>query len=346
MFSIHFLSNRGRFSGLIAGPMHFNILIIAQAGRLTYEAVLFAASLRMFAPDFEGKLIVAEPQPGGAWPNDPRISSEPARDLLRALGATIVPFTARHFGESYPQGNKIEALAVLPDGEPFIFFDTDTLITGPIDAIPFDFDRPSASMAREGTWPQPALYGPGYTAIWQSLYDRFGLDFESSLDLSQPDEHWERYLYFNAGYFFGADPKAYHDRFLSYALSIRDDPPEALACQKLTPWLDQIALPLVIHSLGGARHGVPVGTLDGEMSCHYRLMPLFLAFQSEGTLAKLHAVAGQNKIKKVLKEHDPFKRMIYQPKGAKVRALFDQENLPRTEQAIRNTIKRANLWMR
>ena len=54
----------------------FDICIVAQAGRLSFEAVLFAASLRAASPDFEGKLIVGEPQPGPLWPDDPRM--EPA----------------------------------------------------------------------------------------------------------------------------------------------------------------------------------------------------------------------------------------------------------------------------
>ena len=37
-----------------------NILIVAQAGRLTYEAVLFVASLRAHAPGFAGRVLVAE----------------------------------------------------------------------------------------------------------------------------------------------------------------------------------------------------------------------------------------------------------------------------------------------
>jgi hypothetical protein len=48
---------------------------------------------------------------------------------------------------------------------------------------------------------------PGYTAIWKSLYDRFGIEFESSLDLGQPDEYWRRYLYFNAGFFYARCPQ-------------------------------------------------------------------------------------------------------------------------------------------
>ena len=53
-----------------------------------------------------------------------------------------------------------------------------------------------------------------------------------------------------------------------------------------------------------------------------------------------------NKIKKVLKGYDPIKRMVFQGRGAKVRALFDQNDMPRREQAIRNRIKSNGFWMR
>jgi hypothetical protein len=57
-------------------------------------------------------------------------------------------------------------------------------------------------------------------------------------------------------------------------------------------------------------------------------------------------VIAPNKIKKVLKGHEPLLRMVYQGRGTKVRALFDQDNLPRREQAIRNRIKSNGFWMR
>ena len=41
---------------------------------------------------------------------DPRIEPE-VRAALERLGAEITPFDARHFGASYPNGNKIEGLA-------------------------------------------------------------------------------------------------------------------------------------------------------------------------------------------------------------------------------------------
>jgi hypothetical protein len=327
-------------------PPAFNVAIVGQHGRLGYEALIFVASLRAQSPGFKGRVLVAEPQPGQLWPNDPRIGPDELRTALVDLGAEIVPFESLHFGHEYPYGNKIEMLSALPEGEPFVFFDTDTLITGDLAAVPFDFDKPSASMRREGTWPQIELYGPGYTEIWKSLYDAFGLDFESSIDRSEPDEYWERYLYFNAGYFFGACPHVFGKLFLEYALAIRDTPPPELVCQSFDPWLDQVTLPLVIHALGGGRDSPVHDHLDGPVSCHYRVLPLLYAREAEHVIETLENVTAPNKIKKVLKGYDPIKRMVFQGRGAKVRALFDQDDLPRREQAIRNRIKSNGFWMR
>ena len=322
----------------------FNILAIGQAGRLQYEAVLLAASLRASDPDFGGTLFIAEPQPGPLWPADPRMS-QPARDLLESLGAKILPFQNRIFGQSYPYGNKIEALAALPD-EPFLFLDSDTLVTGPLSGIAFDFNRPSASMRREGTWPAQELYGPTPTQVWRGLYDRFGLDFETSLDPAWPVDYWQRYLYFNAGWFFHQSPRAFGERFLRYAVEVRDNRPQELVCQELNPWLDQVVLPLVVHSFGGGRPGPELAGLDGEVTCHYRTLPLLYARESDLVVAVLEAAAALNPVKRLLKDYEPFRKLIYQGKGAQVRALFDRADLPRREQMIRNTIKREGLWFR
>ncbi|NSY39286.1 hypothetical protein [Leisingera sp. ANG59] len=324
----------------------FNVMIVGQAGRLQYEALLFAASLRRCSPGFTGRLLVAVPQPGPLWDKDAGIRNQDVLQALADLDAEILPFESQVFGAAYPYGNKIEALLALPEGEPFVFFDTDTLITGELAEVPFDFSRPSASLRVEGTWPKPTLYGPGYAGIWRALYDRFGLDFQSSLDISQPDEYWKRYLYFNAGFFYGACPQAFGKRFLDFAQSVRNDPPPELVGQSLDPWLDQVVLPLVIHSFGGGRDALPAGYLDGGVSCHYRLFPLLYARESDRVVEVLHEVAAPNRIKKVLKGYEPIKRMVYQGRGEKVRALFDRENLPRREQAIRNRIKSEGFWMR
>jgi len=333
-------------AGKAAGSQIFNVVVVGQQGRLSYEALIFAASLRHGSPDFKGRLIVAEPQPGPLWENNPSIKDPEIREALTDLGAQIVPFESRHFGQQYPYGNKIEMLFALPQGEPFVFFDTDTLITGDLSRVPFDFDRPSASLRREGTWPIPQIYGPGYTGLWKSLYDKFGLDFDSSLDLDQPDEFWRRYLYFNAGFFYYRCPHEFGAKFLEYARAIRDDPPVELCAQSFDPWLDQIALPLVIHALGGGRDTLPAGYLDGDVSCHYRFLPLLYARESQHAIDVLETVTAPNKLKKVLKGSNAVKRTIYQARGHKVRALFDQDHLPRKEQMIRNQIKKNGFWIR
>lgn len=304
----------------------FNILIIGQSGRLQYEALLLVLSLRASSPDFAGQVIVAE--------------------QLVENGARIVPFENKHFGQAYPYGNKIEGLSALPEGEPFIFFDTDTLILGDLGKAKIDFNRPAASMRREGTWPVEELYWPGYTAIWKSLYDKFGLEFASSLNLTQPDEYWERYLYFNAGWFLGADPAAFGKRFTEYACAIRAEPTQEMLLQPLDPWLDQVALPLVIHGLGGGRPGPELAGFDGDLTCHYRMFPLLYARESQAAVDLLEQIAAPNKVKKLLKDHDPIKRMVYNGQGAKVRAMFDQSDLPRLEKQLRNKIRAAGFWMR
>lgn len=324
----------------------FNIVIVGQANRLQYEAILFAASLRQQSPNFKGRLIVATPNNSPLWSKSPTLRNKSVLSLLETFGAEIIPFDTPEFGEGYPNGNKIQALLAMPKGEPFVFFDTDTLILDDLGRVPFDFSRPGASQNVTGTWPKIELYGPGYTQVWKSLYDRFGLDFHSSLDLSQPDEFWKRYLYFNAGWFFYKCPHEFGQRYLHYATEIRDNPPPELICQPLWPWLDQIALPLVIHSFGGGRDMLPMGLLDGQVSCHYRLFPLLYARESDHVIKVLEQIAEPNAVKKVLKQYDPIKYMIYHGRGQKTRALFDQTDLPRKERAIRKRIKENGFWMR
>lgn len=324
----------------------FNIVAVVQEGRLAHEALLLAASLRLSDPGFAGRLLLCEPAPGPLWPGwDPRLAEGPARARLRELGAEFVPFESRVFGASYPHGNKIEALAALPEA-PFLFLDTDTLVTGPLSQIAFDFSRPSASMRREGTWPVPQPYA-GYAAIWKGLYDHFGLDFEASLDLSWPDEYWRRYLYFNGGWFFHESPARFGALFLNCARTIRDDPPGALSCQEIYPWLDQIALPLAVHSLGGGRPGPELAGLDdGSAACHYRTLPLLYARESDHTVALVEQIALEKTNRRILRDWAPLKRMVLRNEGRKARALFDRANLPRHEKDMRRILREAGLWTR
>jgi hypothetical protein len=76
------------------------------------------------------------------------------------------------------------------------------------------------------------------------------------------------------------------------------------------------------------------------------MFPLLYARESDRVVEVLETVTAPNKVKKLLKGYDPIKRMIYQGRGKKVRALFDQNDLPRKEKQIRNRIKSEGFWMR
>ncbi|WP_246175270.1 hypothetical protein [Paracoccus limosus] len=329
-----------------AASRPFNILIVAQAGRIGREALLFAASLRHSSPGWRGRLIVAEPLAEAAWVGV-KVALEPTlREALTELGAEVVPFAAQHFGRNYPHGNKIEALSLLPVGEPFIFFDSDTLVTGPLEGLAIDFDRPSASMRRSASWPEPPLYGPGYGGIWKSLYDRFGLDFDSSLDLTQPDEHWERYLYFNAGWFLGPDPAEFARLFLEWALAVRDDPGDALACQSLDPWLDQIVLPLVIHALGGGRPAPELSGLDGAVTCHYRTLSLLYAREPAAAGLLVQELLRDPDLAQHFADDPAVCKLVFEAEGARMVRELIPDPAAMTEQMMRKRLKQAGLWFR
>lgn len=324
----------------------FNLLIVAQKGRLQYEALLLAASLRHFAGNNAVRLFVAEPQPGPLWADDPRMDHWRIRKMLTAFGAHFIPLHNQAFGDSYPNGNKIEALLQMPPAEPFLFLDTDTLITGDLTRVGFDFARPSASSRVAPTWPVISLYGPGYEKIWRALYDHFALDYDSSLNTAYPPEFWRRYAYFNAGWFYGPCPRLFGQRMLDYAREVRRADLPVLECQPLRPWLDQIVLPLVIHAMGGTRDLVPVGRMDGDTTCHYRALPMLYALAGDHTLGVLETLAAQPEMHRVLCQHPPFNRMLYNGHGAQARALFDRTGPEPTLAEAQARLSRAGLWAR
>lgn len=320
-------------------------MAIVQRGRLEAEAVLMLATLRAVEPVRAYRLALCVPQESPVW-SDKRGISAQGRRFLEAAGAEILPFAPQHFGKTYPHGNKIEALAALPEGRPFLFLDTDTLPLAPLGALTLDFAHPAASLRREDSWPVPRPGGPSRAEIWRALYDQFGLDLDQAIDPHRDEEDWERYPYYNAGWFYGPCPRRFGALFLRIARGIRDAPPEALAGQSLTPWLDQIALPLVIHALGGGPWAVPRHDLDGRATLHYRLLALLYATAPEETVAFLERVAAEPDVRPLLSRHPPFRRYLYEDWGARCRALFDRGALPPVERDIRRRIRDAGLWCR
>jgi hypothetical protein len=185
------------------------------------------------------------------------------------------------FGESYPYGNKIECLAALP-GEALRLLRQRHADPRRSGRGAFRF-RPPLGLAagwkapgRRSSSTDPATPRSGNRSTTGSASIS-----KARSTSSQPDEYWRRYLYFNAGFFYYRCPHVFGARFLEIARGIRDDPPPELVCQSLDPWLDQVALPLVIHDLGGGRDALAAGMAGRVAFCHYRLLPLLYAREAD-----------------------------------------------------------------
>ena len=120
----------------------YNVFAVVQGGRLQYEAIIFVATFFQKNPNFKGRLILGEPENSDRWDSDPRINNENVRRLLTDLGAEIRPFQNGVFGSRYPNGNKIMGLTCLPDKEPFVFFDTDTMFSGRLSTVSIGCEVP------------------------------------------------------------------------------------------------------------------------------------------------------------------------------------------------------------
>ena len=86
----------------------FNLVIVAQSGRLQYEVVLFVASVIENSPNFKSKIFVAEPS-GPLWSNDPSISSQACRQALEHLGVGLFNSKIRILARLTPTATKLNA---------------------------------------------------------------------------------------------------------------------------------------------------------------------------------------------------------------------------------------------
>ncbi len=317
----------------------FSIIAVVQAGRLAHEALLFMASLRAVEPDVS--VLLFEPQPGPNWRDDPRISDDIRKTLLD-LGADIQPIAQSTWGQAYPNGNKVDALCAAPSGRNFVFFDTDTLFLKPFD-IEFPFIAPTASLRREATWPKPDAFSRA--EIWSALYQDFGIDISPSLDATRDVDDWERNAYFNAGFFCGADARAFGQRMRAVMLEITNADLPELKGQALFPWLDQIALPLVIAERGGGRNDAIASAMDEDLTCHWRVLALAYAREAAWKLDCLEQVANSPAIKPLLEKYPPFAQLVFDGAGRQLRDDLAGQTFA-TEQPLRKAIRSKGLWLR
>ncbi|MEM9778603.1 MAG: hypothetical protein AAF813_01715 [Pseudomonadota bacterium] len=265
--------------------MHTNIAIVAQNGRLAYEALLFAASYRRFNwQNKDMRLHVCTPINNDLWPENPDIRGTEVATKMEELGATIVPFENATFGAEYPHSNKIYALEVLPKGENFVFFDTDTMIKGDISKVDVDFDVPTGGY-EVPVWPVLKHSEHTRAQIWGALYDRFDLPTDGWWRPADDPDDAARFPYFNGGCYYYRCPRVFANAFRHIAHSIHRDPPAELEGQRLFPFLDQVSLALTLAFLGGEAREKTDGNLFEAVSFHYFSKPrLFVQAKRTGHL--------------------------------------------------------------
>lgn len=227
-----------------------NIVFVCQRGELEIKAVLLAWSLRRFLGQ-DVNLIAACPQ-FLDWGD----LSGNTKAMLNALGVQLASFIPA-FGERYPIGNKISALALLPEGQSGCFIDSDILCLSPW-SLTDDLEEHTtlAKPADMGTW--------GSDSAWQALY--------SACEITLPERRVRLTVtgqlsspYFNAGFVASSQPQRLAANWLMLAQQFDQQSPPL---ENKYPWLDQIALPLAMIKTGSW------GVLDERFNfpAHLRLL--------------------------------------------------------------------------
>ena len=114
----------------------------------------------------------------------------------------------------------------------------------------------------------------------------------------------------------------------------------------MTPWLDQIALPIVLTANGGPWDKDVSPLLDDRFTYHYRYLPLLFARAPGRVVDALTELAFDPRIRPLLEGYPPFARFLYGDYGERARALFDRGALPPLEAPIRKRLKAEALWER
>lgn len=233
-----------------------NVAIIAQAGRLGYQALLCVASIRLFHSANQVRVFVCIPNKSDLWRGDPAVSDPDLMQSFARYGCELAYFDNLDFGSRYPHSNKFYSILALPESEPFVFIDSDGILVAPIQPESLNFRRPAFQPA-SASWPKPNRGSHSISEIWRGLYDFFGLDASTYLDPKQREDSFQYYPYYWAGAIYYAQAGTFGRTILDMALRLWRERPAVLAGQPLTPWLDQIILPLVLARLHIPRAAKP-----------------------------------------------------------------------------------------
>jgi hypothetical protein len=284
---------------MASNSFQLNVALVAQLGRIGYQALLCAASIRAFHAAGDVHISICVPNRSPLWQSDPTVGDADLTHAFKRYDCEIVPFDNVDFGSIYPHSNKFYSILSLPPTEPFLFLDSDTILMRPMCSADFDFCSPALRPATV-KWPLPGRSQHTIGEIWRSLYEYFDLDPAPYFDAESGDNSPNSYPYYNAGVMYHAQPTFFGQTMLEMAKRLWRERPTAMENQPLKPWLDQIVLPLVL-----ARLGVPRSRKRDPIQkalTHYQF-PFFLMIRYQAAIDCFEVLLRDDGLVSVLK-HD------------------------------------------
>lgn len=235
--------------------MKYCFVFICQQGELEIASMLLAASLKEnLKCDYE--LVAAIPQPELRWG---KISAT-SEKLIKQLGVRKV-FIENKINLNYPIGNKVSCFGIETDADKIIFLDSDILCVSQFDPEKHFINSLNAKPADLATFRN-----------WKPVYDLFDFDLPKERVISTTTNE-KMYPYFNAGMIAIDNIKEFSQQWIECCKKI-DKSGNILNNR---PWLDQIALPIVLKKLNW-----DYGILDERFNfpAHQKKMPEELPFLS------------------------------------------------------------------
>ncbi len=238
--------------------MSFSIIFIVDYGKLEWQSICLAASIRAFVRDRDFEII--------AYCPEERVDGleDITKEWLAKFGVEIRPLdTGSDYAPAYPHGNKILACAEARQSDYCLFMDTDMIFVRPTNLGPL-FAAGGFCAAREtnARWANE----PG---LWDRLYANNAP--ETRRDLAIFSNGRLAPAYYNAGFFgFDDNPVARKNRQrfgevwrdISYQIDGDD------AITEKRPFLDQISLPVAV-----AACGLTPTELSANYNTHIRFEP-------------------------------------------------------------------------
>lgn len=239
-----------------------SVVFVAHGGEIESKAALLGASLRAVMGE-RVRMIAAIATPTALWGE----ISDASYRLYDHLGIELQEIT-NPFGPSYPIGNKLAALALGSNQGHTLFLDSDMLCLG----------MPDLNWLRQfeaALKPADVALIPTGLDYWRPLYELAGLQPPESRVLTSCTD--ELMLpYYNAGFIWLRGAAEFAKHWLRMAELIARDP----NIEHKWPWLDQLALPLALQSLGYRvrslterfnfpAHLKPMRCGTEQLFCHY-----------------------------------------------------------------------------